>query len=225
MGPEATADFFGRLIAATPASRDQDHLHIIVDCDPSVPDRSEAILEDGPDPAPTLMAIARRLEAAGAELLVMACNTAHHYASEITPALSVPFVDWPGVVADTVISSGARRIGLLATSGTVRSGIYHAAFEARGAIARVPTPESQQAVMDAINTIKCRGSVGAKVEEPLRCAITSLLDMRVDAILVACTELSVLWATTTESLTQDVPAYDAADIVARHVVATALGSP
>ena len=77
MGPAATAEAFRRIVAATPAQRDQDHLHVIIDSDPLIPDRTRALLHGGSDPRPRLIAAARRLEAAGAQVLCMPCNTAH----------------------------------------------------------------------------------------------------------------------------------------------------
>ena len=83
MGPAATVDLVSKILAATDAARDQDHLHLIVDCNPKVPNRNEAVDGTGPSPAPALVAMARRLEAAGADFLVMACNTAHAWEAEI----------------------------------------------------------------------------------------------------------------------------------------------
>src|SRR5439155_4399654 len=80
MGPAATALFFRRLIEATSAKTDQEHLHVVIDSDPSIPDRTKALLEGGPSPAPQLIEMARRLQMMGAELIVMPCNTAHVFA-------------------------------------------------------------------------------------------------------------------------------------------------
>src|SRR5579872_2815690 len=81
MGPEATVDLMRRVIAATPARSDADHIHMIVDNNPKVPSRIAAIIETtGPDPAPELIRMAQSLERAGADALAMPCNTAHAYA-------------------------------------------------------------------------------------------------------------------------------------------------
>lgn len=88
MGPEASADFYRRITARTLAARDQDHLHVIVDSDPSIPDRTAYLRGEGPDPRPALTAAARRLAAAGAELLVMACKTLAGAALRPTPPLT-----------------------------------------------------------------------------------------------------------------------------------------
>jgi len=87
LGPEATLDFMAKLLerttALTGAVTDQEHLHLLVDCNPKVPNRNRAVAGTGPSPAPDLAAMARRLDAAGADLLVMACNTAHHWEADI----------------------------------------------------------------------------------------------------------------------------------------------
>ena len=90
MGPEATVDLMRRVIAATPARDDCDHLHMIVDCNPDVPSRIAALVEGtGENPAPELARMAQRLETAGAGMLAIACNTAHAYADDIRAAVSV----------------------------------------------------------------------------------------------------------------------------------------
>lgn len=79
MGPEATAELFLRIIKATPAQRDQDHLRVIVDNNPKIPDRTAAILGEGQSPLPEMVRTARNLERAGVDFIVMPCNTAHYY--------------------------------------------------------------------------------------------------------------------------------------------------
>ncbi len=94
MGPEATVLLMQRIIAATPASDDADHLPLIVDQNPQVPSRIRHLIEGtGEDPGPVLAAMARRLQAAGAEALAMPCNTAHHYAPAIRQATAIPLID------------------------------------------------------------------------------------------------------------------------------------
>ena len=93
LGPEATLDFFGKVLRATTAAKDQDHLHLIIDNNPGTPDRTNAVSGNGPSPAPSLARTALRLEQAGAEVLVMVCNTAHAFSSAITDAVEIPFLN------------------------------------------------------------------------------------------------------------------------------------
>ena len=90
MGPDATVDFMSKVIALTPADKDQDHIHMIVDHNPGVPNRQAAILGDGQDPGPELAAMAARLEAAGADYLVIPCNTAYVFKDAVVGASGVP---------------------------------------------------------------------------------------------------------------------------------------
>src|SRR5690606_23023618 len=90
MGPLATADLYRKIIEVTPATRDQDHLHVIIDADPTVPDRTQALLHGAEDPTPWLVAGARRLESAGASFIVIPCNTAHAFLDRLLPEISVP---------------------------------------------------------------------------------------------------------------------------------------
>src|SRR4051794_22121593 len=92
MGPLATVDLYRKIIEETPATRDQDHLHVIIEGNPAVPDRSEALLHGGEDPTPLLLAGAMRLEGAGADFIVVPCNTAHAFLPRIAPELTIPLI-------------------------------------------------------------------------------------------------------------------------------------
>ena len=111
MGPDATVDFMSKVIAATPAGSDQEHVHMLVDHNPHVPDRTRAILGEGGEPGPVLAAMAKQLEQAGASMIVMPCNTAHAFQADIEAALAVPFVS---IIDETVevIHSKAMEIVL-----------------------------------------------------------------------------------------------------------------
>src|SRR5210317_1191178 len=124
MGPEATVDFMAKVIALTDASCDQDHVRMLVDHNPHVPDRQDAILGDGEDPGPVLAAMAAGLEASGADFLVVPCNTAYVYQDAILAATHIPLISIIGVsiAAATERAPQASRIGVLATDGCIKSG-------------------------------------------------------------------------------------------------------
>jgi aspartate racemase len=188
MGPAATAEFFRRLVAATPGRADAEHLHVIIDSDPSVPDRTNAILRGGPSPAGALAAIARRLEHAGADLLVMPCNTAHAYIEEIRASVSIPALD---MIRETVATIDRSSVGLLATDGTIATGLYQEACEARGVRVVVPNPADQRSIMGAIASIK-RGENLRRVEEEIEPIVCRLEREGAEAILAGCTEISLV---------------------------------
>ncbi len=133
MGPLATADFYRKLILATPATRDQDHLPVVIDADPRVPDRTSALRGEGADPLPALVAGATRLRDAGATIGLIVCNTAHAFLPALRDHVALDFLDMIAETAARVATDypEVRRVGLLATRGTIEARLYHRAFEAR----------------------------------------------------------------------------------------------
>lgn len=191
MGPAATAEFFRRIVAATPASRDQEHLHILIDNDPSVPDRSAALLGTGADPTPTLVTMAQRLAAAGADLLVIPCNTASAFTQRIADRVDIPILRWDAAVVEGVRQRRpeAHRIGVLATTGTIDAGVYNARLLAEGIDCATPSISGQERVMAIISARKA-GTPAADLAAGLDIAVQELLDSDAQDVLLACTELS-----------------------------------
>ena len=190
MGPEATAYFFRLLIASTAATKDQDHVPVLIWSDPRIPPRSDAILHGGRSPLPALLQGLALLEKGGAGLVVMPCLTAHHYIGELSAAASVHFVD---LIAESVRFARThipdlRRVGLLASSGTLRAGLFHTAFEKRGIDVLVPSPKEQDAVMEAILEIKAGRGAGRPGAAIVRIART-LIARGAEAIIAGCTEV------------------------------------
>ena len=194
MGPDATVDFFAKLVAASHAGRDQDHLRIVIDNDPTLPDRTAAIEGRGPDPSPRLAAMARGLIAQGAEILAMPCNTAHAFRSAILAAAgAVPFVDLihTTVAATRARLAGVQRVGLLATNGTLSARLYHDAYEAAGITAIAPSAAEQAEVMAAIAAVK-GGCVDDAVRAGLMAVAGRLVAGGAEAVIAACTEIPLL---------------------------------
>ena len=119
MGPAATLDFMAKIYAADPAEREQDRVRLVVDCDPGVLDRNAAVRGAGPSPGPDLAAMAKGLVGAGADFLVIACNTAHAWTAEIEAAAARPVLSMIEAACDEIAARhpGARRIGVLAGDG------------------------------------------------------------------------------------------------------------
>src|SRR5690625_2385799 len=145
MGPLATVDLYQKIIQATPARTDQEHLPVIIHADPSVPDRTEALLEGGEDPTPWLIHGAQNLANAGADFIVIPCNTAHAFRDRIQEACPVPVVDMIDESARAVreIAPVAAVAGILATSGTIAAGLYQAALDRHGLGSVVPGEGTQ----------------------------------------------------------------------------------
>ena len=115
MGPLATLDFFNKVLAATPAQGDADHVPLLIQSDPRIPSRPSAILGDGPSPLPALMAGRDRLVAAGATALAMPCNTAHFWFSDLSAGCPVPFIGIVDVCM-TELAPCSPQAALLASS-------------------------------------------------------------------------------------------------------------
>jgi len=214
MGPEATVDLMRRVMIATPARDDCDHVHLLVDCNPDVPSRIAALIDKtGADPGPELVAMARRLESAGAEALAIACNTAPAYAPAIRSAAGVPLIDMIELTAGTIatMTLGSRRVGMLASTAVINVGLYEKALTTHHI--SIAVPEKQSDLMAVIKAVK-RGDTGQMTRQTFGRIANELADSGVDMLLIACTELSVL----ADSIRPDVPSVDALDVLAREIV-------
>jgi aspartate racemase len=219
MGPEATVDLMRRVIAATPARDDVDHIHLLVDNNPKVPSRIAALIDGtGSDPAPAIIEMAKRLEVGGADVLAVACNTAHAYVDQVRSATSIPLLDMVDLTTRRISRTTLkhRSIGLLASSAVAKLGLYHRALSVHGVA--VVMPAHQDVLMELIKAVK-RGDSGPRNRDLFAGIAHDLMRESVDMLVIACTELSVL----ADSLDEDFPALDALEILAREIVAFGLG--
>jgi aspartate racemase len=218
LGPEATHDFFGKVLAHSNARTDQQHLHLIIDNNPKTPNRNDAIAGVGPSSGPALAAMAQNLEKAGADFIVMACNTAHAFENDIRRAISKPFVSLiDEVVADVRRSHPAvRRVGLLAAQGCIDSQIYHKAFHSAGIEVETPDPQSQSEFMKLLYRIKS-GERDDSVRDAMRGVAERLSRPGVGVLIAGCTEVPLVL--TSQSCT--LPLVDSTDVLARRCVSYA----
>ena len=150
MGPLATADLISNIVAHTKAERDSDHVHLLIDCDGTVPDRTEAILHGGESPLVKLCTMAKNLEFMGADLIAISCNTSHYYYEEICEAINVPVINMIDETARFVARAGQKKVLLLATDATVKMGLYEKYLSRYGIETVYPDEEGQKAVMRLI---------------------------------------------------------------------------
>ena len=235
MGPEATLLLMSRVMALTSASDDSDHVPMLIDNNTQVPSRIKALIDrsaanpvpsrikaiiekTGEDPGPVLIAMARRLVQAGVEALAMPCNTAHHYAPLLKESISVPFLDMVELTADRIqrLRSSADpaavfRVGMLASPAVRITGVFDPAFSARGL--KPVYPPDQDGMLTCIRMIKAGGENSAAIEL-LQNAAIELIAMGVDALLVACSELSII----KNSLLQKTLVIDTIDVLAEAVI-------
>jgi aspartate racemase len=210
MGPEATVDLMRRVIAKTPADDDQDHVHLIVENNPKIPSRIAHLIEGtGPDPTPELIRIAQNLQRGGAQALAMPCNTAHGYAGAIQKAVDIPLLDMVALTVERIAAPGnVRNVGLLASTAVINTELFAKALSARNI--RTVLPPQQDEVMALIKAVK-RGDTGPQVQNRLA-RVAADLAAKSDALLVACSELSVIASGIT------VPFVDSLDVLAQAVV-------
>jgi len=191
MGPAATVDFYAKLVRHTPAEQDQDHLRVVIWGDPSVPNRQEALLAGGTDPTPWLEEGVRRLIDAGAEIVVVPCNTVHAHVRPVMAGQPVEFIDIIDTTVEAVRRRGLHRVGLLATDGALASGIFQRGLDAAGVEWVLPSPERQASLMRLVHAVKT-----GRVDTATLTAMADLLaeiDSRGASTAVAgCTEISTL---------------------------------
>ena len=188
MGPLATADLFEKIVGHTKAACDQEHLHVVIDSNTNLPDRTAALLHGGADPLPELAKSAGRLEKMGADVLIMPCNTAHNYYDGIAAAVSVPVLHLVRLTAQALVERGVKKAGLLATDGTVRTGIYQKSFAGSGVELLTPDEAGQRAVMEMIYQGVKAGDMAFDAQ-PARQAMERLLAAGAEVLILGCTEL------------------------------------
>ncbi|MCE5235153.1 MAG: amino acid racemase [Clostridiaceae bacterium] len=190
MGPLAGADLLEKIIRVTEAKTDGEHIPVFLHSNTAIPDRTAAILSNGPSPVKEIVRSALALESVGAEVLAMACNTAHYFYEEITAFLHVELIHMPRETALAAADMGYKKAALLATDGTARSGVYTRAFEDTGVSLLLPDGGGQAAVMDMIY----RGvKAGASVWDTraVLAAMRRLGDLGAELFILGCTELPI----------------------------------
>lgn len=194
MGPAATVEFLKKLISLTPAKCDQEHLHLIIDHNPTIPDRTRAILGQGESPLSELIASCQKLEKMGVDFLVIPCNTACYFLSQVEKHLKIPIINLVEEVSRTIKKSfpEIKRIGLLATTGTIQSCLYQKALTAAGIEVVVPEKAQQKKIMEAIYQIKS-GKKLRLARKTIREIANRLLKRKNVSLLVAgCTEIPLV---------------------------------
>ena len=214
MGPEATVLLQQRLIQAIPARDDSDHIPLLIDMNPQVPSRIAHLIEGtGEDPGPTLAAMARRLENAGARALAMPCNTAHHYADAIKDAVEIPLLNMVDLAVEHAVAAlgSGGTVGMLASPAVRLTALFETGLEARG-LATV-WPEDEASVLSAIRKIKTEGP-SERAKAALRDASTELAARGAGLQFVACSEFSLI----AESVAPGVQVVDTIDLLAKAIV-------
>ncbi len=197
MGPEATIDLFTKIVKGIKVKKDQDHLRILIDNNPKIPDRTLAIQGKGPNPLPQLIQSAKLLEKAGADFIVIPCVTAHYYFDPLQKRVKIPILH---IVKETVNHIQERfkkvhKIGLIATTGTIQTGLFQKALSAIGVDSIFPDPPVQKNwVMEAIYGEKGIKAIGpSEFNRYLIYEVSQrLLRQGAQAIIAGCTEIPLV---------------------------------
>lgn len=228
VGPAATVDFLNKVVRNTPAKRDQDHLRLLVEQNPQIPDRTEHLVGDGMDPTLALYATCKKLQAGEADLIAIPCNTAHAFVEAIQSELDIPIMNMLTVTVKHIRETfpKLRKVGLLATSGTVSSAVYKRAFEDHGLQEVVPSPPLQARVMNAIygpHGVKA-GFTSSESVADVDAAIDELAAQGVEVIVLGCTELPLLLSEPERVTARGnrVTLVDPTDILAKRCVSAAM---
>ncbi|MCZ2260223.1 amino acid racemase [Sporosarcina sp. G11-34] len=191
VGPLATMFIGEMIVRLTDAETDQDHINMIITNNTNIPDRTSFILGESKDnPAPVIISDTERLHNAGADVLVIPCNTAHSFYEEIQKSSKLPIIHMINETVTRAAKRGANRVGILATTGTITTGVYQSACEKYGMVPIVPDAHIQAVVMSLIyDDIKAgkpadsdKWSIISRAMEEAGC----------DTVILGCTELSVV---------------------------------
>lgn len=221
LGPEATLYLFKLIIKETPAKKDQEHLKIIIYNNPKVPDRTAFILGKGESPLPYLIEGVEYLNRAGSDIILMPCNTAHYFYDEISKIAKGNFLNLLNETASEIRAKNIRAVGILATTGTLKTGLWQKALGNEFKIIYPDEETQQNLVMDAIygrNGIKAGFKIGPK--KKLIQAGNILIEKGARAIVAGCTEISIVMGRNPFN----VPIFEPLEIIAKKAVKMALAN-
>lgn len=188
----ATADLFIKIIEMTDADCDGEHLHVLIDNNTDIPDRTKSILSGSDAPLRFMAESAERLTAQGADVLVIPCHTAHFYYDELQRLSSVPVINMLDVLAQAAHGAGYASLGLLATDGVVQSGIYNRAFSGSGVELIYPDAQGQEKLMRLIyGQIKAGRPADASA---LDSCLDDMAARGAQAFILGCTELPLIFS-------------------------------
>lgn len=191
MGPLATVDIFKKIVTMTEAHCDNEHIPIIIDNNTLIPDRTSHIMGRGESPVGELVRSALRLQGMGADAIIIACNTAHYYYDEVVKHVKIPVINMIEETAKEILKNRpeVKRVGLIATEGTCKAGVYKNMFDRFGIDLIQPDPENEQHIMDVIYGIK----KGLKDIDPtdFKHALKELKHQGAETLILGCTEIPI----------------------------------
>ena len=225
LGPEATVFLFQKILQYTPASKDQEHLRILIDNNPKIPERLPAILGTGPDPVPMMVSSGQALIRAGAEFIIIPCVSAHHFLPDLRRKIALPILSMLDEASIDIKASRPpiKTVGLVAAEGTMKIGLFQNRLSNEGIQTIIPEGNDRVEVQEYIFRIKDtrakhdRREIARKFGE-----IAERMVVRgAEAILIGCTEISIVM----DSESFAVRGFDALTILAKAAIREAGRNP
>lgn len=230
VGPSATVDFMNKIIQNTPATKDQDHIKMVVEQNPQIPDRTANIVWNETDPTIAMFSTCKRLEAEGADAIAIPCNTAHAFVKNIQEHLNIPILNMLTSTTEYILNKFGKniKVGLLATNGTIQSKVYTDVLYEYGFNVVIPDEEHQKCVMESIYGeygVKAGYETGICKENILKSA-GYLISQGAEVIILGCTELPLLFPNESEIRYDDnmISLIDPTLVLAKKIVALAVGT-
>lgn len=219
MGPAATSELFSRIINNTPAKTDQEHISIVVVNDPTIPDRTKYILGEGTNPIPYLIKNINKLTQIGVDLIIIPCMTAHSFIHDLQKYSSIPILNAVELVENylTEYYPNLQKVGLLATDGSIKSGVFQKYLTKKICI---PEAKEQKSLIEIIygeNGIKA-GNASEKQVNGIKRVVNHLKDSGIQAVIAGCTELSLVM----DEENMSMPVIDPMMLLAEHVIKLSL---
>ncbi len=189
MGPLATVDLFSKIVELTDAKTDSEHIHIIIDNYPQIPDRTKAILAGTKEPVVPLREAALRLQTAGADLIIIPCNTSHVFIDDVQAAVDIPIINMVEEVSTYLKAHCITTCGVLTTDGVRKTGLYTEYLSKQGIKAIYPDESGQKTVMEIIyDQVKAGKPVHLDEIYP---KLDDMVESGAQAFILACTELPI----------------------------------
>lgn len=191
VGPLATMLLGEMIVRRTNASKDQEHVDMIITNNTKIPDRTAYVLDRSkPNPVTAMIRDIERLTSIGAEVIAIPCNTAHSFYAEMQEASPVPILNMIEETIERASEEGVKRLGILATTGTIEAGVYQKACEEAGIVPVMTDGPTQEKVMSIIyDCIKANKPADRKLWNEIE---FYMIGQQCDRVILGCTELSIV---------------------------------
>lgn len=222
MGPQATCDLFNKIISYTNAKSDQKNIHLLIDNNVEIPDRTSYILGKGENPIAYMIETAVKLKNAGADIIIMPCNTAHYFYDKLTQAVDVPFINMIEEVGKYIYERyGTCKVGLLATTGTYKGKVYETYCDKYNIEIISPSDEEKNFILDVIYKVKA-GNMNFDVNKIIE-ILNKFKNDGINTIILGCTELPLVFDSLDKEQFKNFNFISSTDILAKRTVEIAKG--